>query len=425
MWRMLAAVPLPALTDATHRRHVHAMSDETPTSPADGESTPATEARTAESTDAPAGLADRINTVRLLVVVVVMLAGLLIFSLLFRSGKPAGNNAGLADDPRIAALRAELEARRDELNRERLSLNLPPLQGGGEAVDDIAARLRKDAETLVALAARSQQIIEEKNTALSAKNADWLRAEQLRQAMAEENSRLQSEIIAARAAGGDQERLSADLTEALTRGNRLADELAEARTRLSELSDARPSQDFDTLNRRLEETARARDFFETRVAELEAQLARLRLFAESEDQLLPAAMELFRELRGLEGVSGDSLEDAYTSFDERLAARVKRTLTFPTGSATLSDDHELDLLTLANEIPEGDTLLVVGYASTTGDADTNRKLSSDRATSAARMLADSLPQGRHVQAVFLGQTARFGNEAEPNQRCEVWHVRRR
>lgn len=373
----------------------------------------------------PFGLGDHANLVRVLGIAVVFLAGLLIFSLLLRSSGGSNANATPNDDPRIAALRAELETRRNELNRERQSLNLPPLQGGGEAVDDISARLRKDAETLVALAGRAQQIIEEKNSALAAKNAEWVRSEQLRQAVSEENSRLQNELLNARAAGGDLERLRADLGEALARGNRLADDLAAARAQVAELADSRPSADFETLSRRLEETARARDFFEARVAELEAQMARTRIFAETEDQLLPAAIELYRELGAIDSVSGPALDEIYAGFEERLGARVRRTITFATGSASLTDDHELDLLTLANEIPEGDTLLVVGYASNTGDSDANRKLSSDRATAAARMISDALPPGRQVQAVYLGQTSRFSTAPEPNQRCEIWQVRRR
>ena len=41
---------------------------------------------------------------------------------------------------------------------------------------------------------------------------------------------------------------------------------------------------------------------------------------------------------------------------------------------------------LVNDIPDGDLVLAVGYASETGNVDSNRTLSSDRATAVARVL---------------------------------------
>ena len=75
------------------------------------------------------------------------------------------------------------------------------------------------------------------------------------------------------------------------------------------------------------------------------------------------------------------------------------------------------------DLPDGAMIMVVGYASTTGQADTNRKLSSDRATEVAANIDMAKPGKQVVQAVFLGQTKRFSSRIpERNQVCEVWQI---
>ena len=69
--------------------------------------------------------------------------------------------------------------------------------------------------------------------------------------------------------------------------------------------------------------------------------------------------------------------------------------------------------------------LVVGYASTTGGIDLNRKLSSDRASRIASVVNSNKGEGQEIQAVFLGQTDRFSeSEAPRNQICEIWEIRK-
>ena len=71
----------------------------------------------------------------------------------------------------------------------------------------------------------------------------------------------------------------------------------------------------------------------------------------------------------------------------------------------------------------GAIILVVGYVSGTGDANANRRLSSDRATEVAANIDMAKPGNQAVQAVFLGQTKRFSSSiAERNQVCEVWQI---
>jgi outer membrane protein OmpA-like peptidoglycan-associated protein len=75
------------------------------------------------------------------------------------------------------------------------------------------------------------------------------------------------------------------------------------------------------------------------------------------------------------------------------------------------------------DAPEGAMFFIVGYASTTGNADENRKLSSNRATIVASNLEQSKPGNQMVQAVYLGQTKRFSSQTpERNQVCEIWQI---
>ena len=73
----------------------------------------------------------------------------------------------------------------------------------------------------------------------------------------------------------------------------------------------------------------------------------------------------------------------------------------------------------------GDYFLVVGYASKTGDAASNQKLSARRATAVASIVNQLKKSGQEVRAVYLGQTDRFSRSVNAeNQLCEVWRIRK-
>lgn len=58
--------------------------------------------------------------------------------------------------------------------------------------------------------------------------------------------------------------------------------------------------------------------------------------------------------------------------------------------------------------------------------DANQTLCSDRATAVARTLDAAKLPNQKVQAVYLGQTDRFGSKfPERNQLCEIWQIRPR
>ncbi len=338
----------------------------------------------------------------------------------------ASGGAGVRE-PSIAELRATLTSRRSELNRQRIAAGLPPLDDGAEPMDEIARRINADTNSLIARSDRFEQMLGEKDAEITQIEQDLLRAEQLRQSLSSEVARVQADYQRALVSGSDAENLRRLLEEAQTQRDALSSQLAEAQQLLADNRGSVTEAEYADLQRRYQEAMRAKDFFEDRAEELERRLGQAELFAKSEDELLPAAVELFRRLRALEGVKDSELTTEYSKLGVELGANVLRTLDFATGSSELSQ-AEMDQLEAiaANDIPEGDLAFIVGYASRTGDAVLNQRLSSDRATVAAEHYNSKMRTGQRVQAVYLGQTDRFsGSIPIRNQICEIWRIRKK
>ncbi len=328
------------------------------------------------------------------------------------------------EDPTVAAIKADLDARRSELNRQRLAMGLSPLEGSSEPVEEIAKRLRTDAETLAGISGKFQQMLADKDAELSARNGETLRLERLRQDVSLENARLQSELQRALIASAEVDRLKMMLADTQAQREAMSLELAKLK---EEMGAGVSDDEFAALQRRYEETLRAKEFFEARAKELEENAAKADLFANSEAELLPAAVELFRRLRKLEGMKDSDLTTEYSKLGVDLGANVLHTLAFETGKSQLSAADMEQLAALAaNEVPDGDLTLIIGYASETGNLDANQELSSQRATTAAEHFSSVKRPGQLVQAVYLGQTDRFSSRVpERNQICEVWRIRRK
>lgn len=329
-----------------------------------------------------------------------------------------------SEDPVMAALKADLEARRAELNRQRVAMGLPPIEGASEPIEDIASRLKNDTDTLVGLAGRFQQMLGDKDSEISQRNAEVLRLEKLRQDVSMDNQRLQAEVSRAQLAAAEADRLNRLVADMQAQKDSLSFELADTRAKLADADGSVNADDFADLQRRYDEALRAKAFFENRATELEEQLNRKELFAKSENELLPAAVELFRRLRKLEGMKDSDLTTEYSKLGVDLGANVLHTLDFKTGSSELNAKDMAQLAHISeDDVPDGDLVLIIGYASKTGDALANEKLSSDRATAAAEQFSAVKRPGQKVQAVYLGQTERFiGRFPERNQICEVWRI---
>ena len=367
--------------------------------------------------------AAQLNPVLVLLFMILAMLIVMAVTILRRGGGPAGTQ----EDPTVAAIRADLDARRSELNRQRMAMGLPPLDGGSEPVEEIAKRLKADADTLAGISGKFQQMLADKDTELSARNADTLRLEKLRQDVSLENGRLQSELQRALIASDGNERLKMMLADSQAQREALSREVATLKEELAVAGAGVSEDDFADLQRRYEEALREKNFYEARAKELEEASQKADLFAESENELLPAAVELFRRLRKMEGVKDSDLTTEYSRLGVDLGANVLHTLSFATGSSTLSkeDLSQIDEIVSA-EVPDGDLTLIIGYASETGNPEVNQNLSSDRATTAAEYFASNKRPGQLVQAVYLGQTDRFSSRVpERNQICEVWRIRRK
>jgi outer membrane protein OmpA-like peptidoglycan-associated protein len=323
------------------------------------------------------------------------------------------------ENQKLAPLRAELEA----LKRQSGALGQPTL-AGGEQIEDIAERMKKDAEGIGLLAARYKQLLDEARAALATKTTEVLRLEQYRQMLGNDYERAKAELQQAKASGPEAAALRSEVDTLKTQREAQVAEVAALKQQLAAVGEQASKADLDSLQRRFEETLRAKEFFESRAKELEAELGKARLFARSENELLPAAVKLFGTLRKLENQSDSDISKTYSQIGADLAAAVVKTLTFPTGSAKLGPADEEPVRRLVDNVPDGDLLLVIGYASDTGNVDANRTLSSARATAVAESLTSVKRPGQLVQAVYLGQTDRFSSRApERNQLVEVWHIR--
>ncbi len=361
-----------------------------------------------------------ISPVTALAFVIIALLGVLI--VIGIRGNMSGSGVASAE---LVELEAEANALRDQLNRERVALGLRPLEGRGEPVEEIAARLKKDADTMVALAGSFQSLLVQKDDEISDKNAELIRSKQLSQTLTAEAARLQNELQRALVGGSDAEILRREIGSIKSQRDALAGELATVREQLAAKGEGASKEALDDLQRQLDETRRAKDFFEARVAELESELSKARLFANNENELLPAAVKLVRSLRELENKPDSEIATAYSSLGASLGSNVLHTLSFATGSSELKPADQDLIRKLVEEVPDGDLVLAIGYASETGNVDDNRTLSSARATAAAELFSGIKRPDQQVQAVYLGQTDRFSSRIpERNQIVEIWRIRK-
>lgn len=355
-------------------------------------------------------------------VIIALLGGIVAIALRGGLGRSAG------DPAEVARMQAEANALQSQLNRERLAQGLRPLESGAESIEDVAGRLKKEADTMVSMAGGLEKLLTEAEAKNRAKDNELLKSEQSRQSLAADNVRMQEEVRRSLVASSEGDLLRRELATAKSRGDALMTELDGVRKELASRGSGASSQDMDDLKRRLDEALRAKSFFEAKVGDLQRELAsaKSKLFAASENDLLPAAVDLVRSLRKLENHQDSDITQAYSRFGVELGAEVLRKLEFATGSSQLGASDQEAIRKLVETIPDGDLLLVIGYASETGNVDANRTLSSDRATAAAEWYSSAKRPGQLVQAVYLGQTDRFSSRIpERNQIVEIWQIRKK
>lgn len=331
-----------------------------------------------------------------------------------------------ANEDQLRVMKAEVSAMEADLNAQRLALGLRPKENTYDTVEEVAARMKKDADTMVALAQTFQNAIAEKEALLSAKNSEIIQSEQTRQILVGELEKARQQLGNSLAASTMLESLKTENEALKSQRNVMSEEVSRLREELAATSGSMPADQVAQWERRLEESNRAREFLESRVEQLDRELAKARLFASSENELLPAALELVRSIRKLENKPDAEIDAEYSRIGVDLGANVLHMLSFETGSAALSAADQERIRSLVADVPDGDLLLCIGYASETGNVDGNRELSSARATAAAELYTQQKRPGQLVQAVYLGQTDRFSSRIpERNQLVEIWRIRKK
>ncbi|MCW1915140.1 OmpA family protein [Luteolibacter sp. GHJ8] len=341
-------------------------------------------------------------------IAIVLLGVLVAVSLKDKSGKDTST-----EDPALKEMKGRLQALQDNVNQDRAKLGLSPLYNAGntESAEAVAKRITDDAATLVALSKGVSDLITTKDAERSKTANELTEALKRQTALLEELTKTKRERDEA-------------VIEASTAGTaRLQLEKASSTiTTLTKEIESLKKGPLD-LQARLATVTAERDALLARLTELEARVSKNSLFAGTEAELFTEAVELFRELRGLEGKPDSDIAQAYSQFGVKLGASVYGKLEFPTGSADLAPADIARVEAFPVEAADNAVIMVVGYASETGNVDANRALSSDRATAVARLLDATKKPGQRVQASYLGQTDRFGSQVpERNQICEVWQI---
>lgn len=338
----------------------------------------------------------------------------------------------------IEELRRSIENKRNEIDAERGRLGLPPLGGAssGLTATALAARISDDSGKLSSIVRQMQGLLTEKDTRLNT-------AEATRKALTQQITELQSQVDQGKLALADAEALRRELADTktlLSAANSTVESLRQqlasgpneaAMANLQQSldnalrdADAMRAQlaEVDSLRAQLDQLIPENNELRYKLQQLQAQLDRTRLFVDKADQLPPAAKALYVELSQLETATPAQLKQEYTRIDQELQARIIDTISFPTGSSRVNLDKAEEIKRRVEAGGEDSFFLVVGYASKTGTLETNKKLSSERATTIASV-ADFHKRGSQgVSAVFFGQTDRFASDPLRNQLCEVWEV---
>ena len=164
----------------------------------------------------------------------------------------------------------------------------------------------------------------------------------------------------------------------------------------------------------------------TELGQLKAQVnqfkAQKNVFVQSSDDLPNKAKSLFGDLKTLEGKSTDQVNAEYTQYLQKHNAKALARIKFNTGKSAVSEADIAQIANLTQTAGENSYFLIVGYADLSGDAAGNQKLSSKRSTSVAKALAEKAKGFQAAQAVYLGQTDRFGAPAE-NRVVEIWEMK--
>ncbi|MDE0825507.1 MAG: hypothetical protein OSA48_01725 [Akkermansiaceae bacterium] len=336
----------------------------------------------------------------------------------------------------VETLRKELKNRRSFINEERRRMGLPPLgdEVAGQSVEALAARINNDSTDLVTMVRQMQILLAEKEQRLAGADTTFA-------ALTRQNTDLLTQVAQLQGSAQDAESLRIRLAKAQSLYETAQERIADLQ---EQIAGTPIKSEMDKLRQQLENTLANRDKLQTEVVVLRdesktlraennelryelqktrAELSRTRLFVDSADKLPAAAKALFVRLAELETLNGPELAAEYAKIGTQLKARVLDTIDFQSGSSRINLDKAQETRLTVQASGEKSFFLIVGYASKTGDFQTNQKLSAERATTIASVVDFNKKSTQNVQAVFLSQTDRFSpTDVQKNHICEIWEI---
>jgi len=334
-----------------------------------------------------------------------VMAGLLFFGAAFSKCSPSfpnGLNSSASEaDASVSALRAEQS--KWEKESKQLQAKFDSLDTDHEALQSKWEGLDAEAKLCSEQLASARAELAAVKARLAAEEAA-LEGEKL--TLMTQVSGLESEISGLAAAAAASDALKAELMA--LKSEHAASEEAHNKSALM-----------------AEELKNGRDAARSRARELQAQLNQMKasenVFVRSVNDLPASAQRLFSDLKKLEGKSKAEVDAAYTKYVDSHQSKSLARIKFATGSAEISAADIANIKNLTQTSNKNAYFLVVGFADSSGDAAGNETLSSNRSTAVAQELAKHKQGYQAAQAVYLGQTTRFG-EPEENRVVEIWEI---
>ena len=387
-------------------------------------------------------------TTSLIILIVFLLFVMLMLSIGSKPSQSLGGSEG------ITALELNNEQLRAKANAERARNGLPPLPPSSASAYTTAERLRNDAKSLASLASSWEAELETKNVAIGELQAQLASRDEMTRELYTKISALQNQANQSAGAASQLALLSGDLQTANEKiesyriqigelqGRPSNDQLSDLRKQLNEslskngklqlqiddllkAANSSSSKIYDEALTEIENLRGDNHKQRYEVQRLRAELDHPTLFIKSDKDLPAEAARLYAKLTTLEDADQKQLASAYEDIRKTMNAQIIHRQTFSKGSSRITFDREKIIQDILDKRQDRKSLfLVIGYASVSGKPDSNRELSSKRATTVASIVKMLKADDQQVKAFYLGETKRFSAETEiENQICEIWEIK--
>ena len=387
-------------------------------------------------------------TTSLIILIVFLLFVMLMLSIGSKPSQSLGGSEG------ITALELNNEQLRAKANAERARNGLPPLPPSSASAYTTAERLRNDAKSLASLASSWEAELETKNVAIGELQAQLASRDEMTRELYTKISALQNQANQSAGAASQLALLSGDLQTANEKieryriqigelqGRPSNDQLSDLRKQLNEslskngklqlqiddllkAANSSSSKIYDEALTEIENLRGDNHKQRYEVQRLRAELDHPTLFIKSDKDLPAEAARLYAKLTTLEDADQKQLASAYEDIRKTMNAQLIHRQTFSKGSSRTTFDREKIIHDILDKRQDRKSLfLVIGYASVSGKPDSNRELSSKRATTVASIVKMLKADVQQVKALYLGETKRFSAETEiENQICEIWEIK--